>query len=322
MPFRSFLSPIIAVAFLSLVVVWVSGAPAGLSVDSAGGSASACRNAVGPPLQNCRVLRNDTASNGGAKRLWGEVDCESNTRLRLVRGQGDPAPKADGGSQGNRNFRRLKVIDGDDVFGERCELARNEHRWGSRGGRGTFALFREGQRRITYFSVKLPRRYRLASDTWRVVMQMKQTQPSANGSGTPVLSLRTRDGRWQLLQSRSPGYSSRSRILWEKRARKRVWTRFAFDVTYSRKRSRGSVKVYADRNGDGDSRDRKERSRRIHTYTLKRETTGGRPDDRIAPGQSIPSHLRLGIYHGEAVKCPKPRGCSINVDNVQVLEPR
>ncbi len=54
--------------------------------------------------------------------------------------------------------------------------------------------------------------------------------------------------------------------------------------------------------------------------TLKRETTGG-TDDGIAPGESIPSHLRVGIYHNPAIACPPPSGCSTQVDNVQVVRP-
>jgi NAD(P)-dependent dehydrogenase (short-subunit alcohol dehydrogenase family) len=46
-------------------------------------------------------------------------------------------------------------------------------------------------------------------------------------------------------------------------------------------------------------------------------------NDPLASGDSIPSHLRAGIYHEEqynAVNCPEPTGCAIEIDNVQVYD--
>ncbi|MGH2980504.1 MAG: hypothetical protein ACRDKV_00480, partial [Solirubrobacterales bacterium] len=98
-----------------------------------------------------------------------------------------------------------------------------------------------------------------------------------------------------------------------------VWTRFAFDVLYSQDPDRGRLQVSVDLNGDGDFDDRGERTLVIRTNTLKAETTGD-GDDGLAPGDPIPSHLRAGVYHNPLIPCPPPRGCSIGIDNVQVLE--
>jgi hypothetical protein len=203
------------------------------------------------------------------------------------------------------------VFDGDDVFGERCELARNSHT------AGTFALYREGQHKLTFASIRLPSAYPLADSRWQLVLQMKQTQPSANGNGTPVLSLHASGGRWRLLQSASRGWSTSARRLWSTPAQTGRWTRFAFNVHYSKNPDRGRVKLYVDLNGDGDAADPGEQSPVIRTYTLKRETSG-RAGDGIAPGDSIPSHLRVGTYHDTAVRCPS--GCPVDVDNVQVVK--
>ncbi len=299
-------------------------------------AAAACSNAASPPratpassgclvgkkpaATSCRVLRNDSGHLRDPSGLWGKVDCVKRSRQHRVIGGGDRWSRADGRRQGNRSYRRLTVYDGDDNWGERCELARNEHRKGGRGGRGTFNLYREGETRITQMSVRLPRSYRLNSSKWQVVSQMKQTQPAANGSGSSVIGLSARRGRWELTQSTSVLGSDNARILWAAPAHKRTWTRISLVVTYSQDPSKGSIRIFADRNGDGDVRDRRERSRVIHTYTLKRETTGGRADG-IDPGESIPSHLRVGIYHDTALHCPKPRGCSVDIDNVQVAAP-
>jgi hypothetical protein len=146
---------------------------------------------------------------------------------------------------------------------------------------------------------------------------MKQAQPAANGSGTPVLALRAYNGRWALMQSSSNEMSSDSREIWSAPATSEQWTRFAFDVHFSQDPSQGSIAVYVDLNGDGDAADPGEQGPTMNTYTLKREISGG-GDDGIAPGDSIPSHLRTGIYHSPAIACP--RGCSVDTDNVQVVD--
>jgi len=145
-------------------------------------------------------------------------------------------------------------------------------------------------------------------------MQMKQTQSSANGGGTPVLSLEARGGCWRLYQSTSVEASSDTRELWSGQASKNLWTRFSFDVVYSQDPSKGYVKLYADLNGDGDTADAEAQSPGINAYTLKREL---RRKGGVAPGESIPSHLRVGIYHNPTIPCPT--GCSGDVDNAQIL---
>ncbi len=272
-------------------------------------------------LGNCTQLFTDVANQTDAKAAWGTIGCETDSRHKLIASGGDSNATALGLPQPGDSFRRLTTIDGDDYYGERCEIGRNDHRYGTGGGAGTAALFHEGQRRVTSASFRLPSNFPLETDTWQVVMQMKQAQPSANGGGTPALALRAYRNRWALVQSDSSGPSSVSHDIWSAPAQKGQWTRFAFDVTYSQNPNIGQVKVYVDLNGDGDMEDANEQSPRFETYTMKREISGGNPDDGIAPGESIPSHLRVGIYHDPAVSCPPPNGCSVDVDNVQVVKP-
>jgi hypothetical protein len=231
--------------------------------------------------------------------IWGEFACADESRLEV-----EPEGGVDGGA-----FRRFTVIDGDDADGERCEAGRNDHT------DGPTAFYRDGDRVITRFSVRLPDDFPLDEDRFQVVMQMKQTQPAANGDGTPVLSLEARDGEWELYQSTSAEESGDTRELWEAPAETGVWATFEFDVTYSADPAEGSVRVRADLDEDGDL---EEDSGEIATYTLKRETEGGEEGDGIEPGEPIPSHLRIGLYHDPKVKCPKPRGCSVEFDSIEV----
>jgi len=278
-------------------------------------SSASCNVTVGgDPLAAsvpaCAVVAKDTGQDSDPLPFWGRIDCESSSRYAYQASGGDPHAAAGGVPQGDSAYRRLTVLDGDDFYGERCELGENDWR------DGPTAFYREGKHRLTYISYKLGDDYPLANHSWQVVMQMKQTQPSANGGGTPVISLEARNGRWNLIQSDSAGHSSDTHVLWSTPAETGVWTRFAFDVLYSQDPEVGSIQVSVDLNGDDDSLDPGEQSPTFQTYTLKYETTDS---DYLDAGDSIPSHLRAGAYHNSSITCPSLGVCSDGIDNVQVV---
>jgi hypothetical protein len=250
----------------------------------------------------------DDASIADPAALWGSVDCQQPTRVRTI-STAVRQVGADGvSSRGQGDVRRVRVLDGDDYYGERCELGRNDHRV------SPVALFHEGDRWITYLSLRLARRFPLHRPRWQVAVQMKQTQPADAGGGRPILSLGAFDGRWRLRGADRP-----SGDIWSTPAHARRWTRIAFDVTYSANPEVGSVRVFVDRNGDGDALDRAERSRRVSMRTLKAEGPGDALDG-LAPGDAIPSHLRVGIYHDPRYRCEGLR-CSIEIAGVGVYYP-
>ena len=256
---------------------------------------------------------------GGSAQLWGSVDCASPVRVKRRGSGGDPQPRADLRAQGADGFRRLRVADGDDYFGERCELGWND--WPS----SPVALYHEGERRLTFLSYRLPKNFPLDRARWQVVMQMKQTEPTDGGGfSTPVLALHAFDHRWRLYHTgagnRGRNGSREDQEVWSAPARTGRWIRFAFDVNYSVDPGVGTVRVYVDKNGDGDALDPGERSNLMHLQTLAREQAGTDADG-LVEGASIPSHLRVGIYHDPAYHCVRNR-CSLSVDNVGVYEPR
>jgi hypothetical protein len=55
----------------------------------------------------------------------------------------------------------------------------------------------------------------------------------------------------------------------------------------------------------------------VRTATLEAETATSSYSP-YSVGQSIPDHLRTGIYHDPNYNCPT--GCSMDVDNVQVVK--
>jgi hypothetical protein len=267
----------------------------------------------------CETLRDDTGVPAAPRHgLWGSIDCADRSRVAWSSADGDPAPTATGASQANDAYRRLTVLDGDNVYGERCELGRNSHTDGENRGSqtsGTFALYRDGERRITFFSERYPENFSVAAPAWQTIAQMKQTQPADNAGLGPVLELQLWDNRLWLQNS--------WRQAWVTRApRSRTWIRFAVDVVYSADPAVGSVTVYVDLNGDGDALDAGERSPRLPMATLIAETDGtAGATDGVAAGEAIPDHLRLGLYHEPSLPCPPPNGCSVDIDNVEVLGP-
>jgi hypothetical protein len=260
----------------------------------------------------CTVLASDTGRTADPTPLWGQLSCgqfgsPNLSRHHRVRRGGDPHPTATGDQQGGGAYRRLVVRDGDDFSGERCELGRNSHEPSD----PTFMLYREGEHRATFVSLRLPKRFPLRRPRWQTVWQMKQAQPSANGGGGPMIEVQAFAHRFWLINDHQ--------TLWSTQARRRVWTRFAIDVRYSQDPSKGTLKVYVDNDGDGDASGEDEESPLYRRSTLRTETDGGDPDDGIAPGEPIPDHLRVGIYHDPVYPCERPRSCAIHVDNVQVM---
>jgi hypothetical protein len=272
-------------------------------------------SSIGMRLRGCRTVFTDTASNPSPLPKWGDVECADASRVQRPTSGGDPSRKANGVRQRNSAFRRLTVLDGDNIFGERCELGYNWAYPSDPGtgimGPGPTVLYREDKRRATYMSLRLPGNFKLSDRRWQVVMQMKQTQPFNNPAQYPVLEMAANAGSWVV--------SSSGESLWSAPATLSRWTRFAFDVVYSQDPNKGSIQIHADLNGDHDFRDAGETSRRIHIATLLAETSGS--DDRVPVGSSIPSHLRTGIYHDASLPCSTSDPCSVDVDNVQVVAP-
>jgi hypothetical protein len=268
----------------------------------------------------CRLLRTDTSEREDPRPgLWGSIDCVSPTRYRYMRGNGYRGPTATGAKQHNDAFRRLRVYTGDNLYGQRCELGRNTSTYGvNRRNQtdGTFALYYDGDHKITYFSERYPSSFSMRFPQWQTVAQMKQAQPSDNGGGGPILELQISGRRLRLV--------NRWHQVWTTPApAKNTWIRYALNVHYSPDPSLGSVRLFVDLNGDGDALDRGERSPRLRISTMLREIDGPNgTGDGFAPGDTIPDHLRLGVYTSSLDPCPPPSGCAVDVDDVQVLVPK
>jgi hypothetical protein len=239
------------------------------------------------------LLKEDMATNPDPIPLWGDIDAVSPTRHQWF-----PAGGPDGGP-----FRRMTAMDGDLYHGnsERAELGDSDY-FSEDGKSDTFYLYREGMRRVTSYWMRLPTSFPMNSNAWQVVMQMKQTDPATNADGTPVIALQAIQNQWILKQSSSPGPAEDTRVLWRTPARLGVWTHITVDATYSTDPSAGRFAITI---GSASSPV-------LHTYNLKYEVSP--PGPELRPGDPIPDHLRLGIYHD-----PSMPGTSVDIAQVQIF---
>jgi Polysaccharide lyase len=261
-----------------------SGAHARATVQLSAQGASGC---------GLHLLKEDLATNPDPIPLWGDIDAVSPTRHQWF---------ASGGPDGGP-FRRMTALDGDLFHGnsERAELGDSDYLFEG-GESDTFYLYRAGMRRVTSYWMRLPSNFPMNSNAWQVVMQMKQTDPATNANGTPVISLQAIQNQWILKQSTSAGPADDTRVLWRTPARVGVWTHITVDATYSTDPAAGRFAITI----GGVS------SPVLRTYDLKYEISP--PGPELRPGDPIPSHLRLGIYHD-----PSMPGTSVDIAQVQIF---
>jgi chitodextrinase len=283
--------------------------PAGCAVDPASMTAP-----------GCALVRSDSsATQDPLPGLWGSIEAVDASRYQYVTSGGDTQQMADGTSQGNSAYRQLTVVDGDDHWGERAELGRN---WWANGENdsatktdGAFALAHEGDRRITFWSMRFPSGFPMDVNAWQQIAQWKQAQPYTDAD----TATRNPDGNGVTLELQMYANQFRLCTWWQQRWATAApptgkWIRFATDITFSQWPNTGKVRVFVDSNADGDFLDPGEASPVWQGATLAYVTTA---DSGLAAGDSVPSMLAMGLYHN-----PSAYGTtSVELDNVQVLRP-
>jgi hypothetical protein len=258
---------------------------------------------------------------------WGTIACDPSAGadarvFHMTDGGGDWRPTGPitdpREPQGNTNWRKVLVEDGDDSAGERCEFGYNSFDYGDEGvgdlppgePTTTFALYREGEHHLTVWSVFLPEDFPLDVDNWQVIGQQKQTGGSnvAALGGVPVVSVEARqgfevhEGRVILMHNAGP--------VWETPITLGIWTRIQIEGYYHPDPDRGWMRMTVDSTPDEGSDPVIVEGPVIHEATLLREIEG---DLTAVPvGTGAPSHLRMGIYHD-----PLLPGTWVGVDNVQ-----
>jgi Polysaccharide lyase len=197
---------------------------------------------------------------------WANHSCQSGDRVHEVN-----SPVA----QGRRSYR-IDVKDGDDSYGERCELGQ------ANPTRAGFPLFHEGDERWIGYQMYLP----ADMDTnpgrdphnWTVIMQFKQL----GSLGTPAVSMDFQENRFILMNSDTNHESSGCNWWWEHPVVKGRWIKFLYHIKFSPDKSVGWLELYADLDGNG----LKQELGRTPMWTMKVDNNG----------HTVDSHARIGLY--------------------------
>jgi Polysaccharide lyase len=181
-------------------------------------------------------------------------------------------------AQGRAAYR-LEVRDGDDYFGERCELGQANPR------RPGFPLFKEGDERWISWQVYLPTNFPVSATRFQVVAQWKQM----GSLGTPALAMAVNNGKFSLDSSDS--YVSGNAAVIARRvgtAQVARWVKFTLHVKFSPDPNVGFIELFGDLDGNGQTL----LLPLTHIWTMKRDETGS----------TVDSHARIGIYRDPLIQ--------------------
>ena len=199
---------------------------------------------------------------------WANSSCQTPSRVQQV-----TSPVA----RGTHSYR-LEVRDGDDVFGERCELGMGNP-WAP-----PFPLFREGDERWISFQVYLPDDYPIHTPDWNVFFQIHQQ----GDMGSPAVALQVVDGQFRLYNSTVNTYVLDTLERWHAPARRNTWAKFTLHILFSPDNSVGYVEIYGDLDGQGE----RLLMPRQYMHTMTTDSSG----------QAPPEHARIGMYRDPAIQ--------------------
>lgn len=262
------------------------------------------------------------ATKPGWTSEWADVSCESEDRVTQV-----TSPVAEG-----QRAYRVRVNEGDESYGERCELemANTESKNIDRVG-GSRVLFHNGSESWIAQQIMLdPKVFAFCGSKCALdgdgglVQQLKQT----GSCGTPANGIVTRNlpGRGVVLEHRNSAENdcgnATMKSLWRVPIRRGAWVSILQHVRWSPDKDTGYIATWINGrpvrpslSGRSKKVTRSGDEVRIHTWTLKQ----GGGVDHLRQCKADPcAHLRTGVYRN-----PKVNGDSIiYVDGTTVAETR
>ena len=261
------------------------------------------------------ILREDTATQvDPLPGLWGSTDAQVPSRVEHYTTDGDTRSKANGVAQGNTSYRRLNLLDGDNPggFGERCDIGRNWWQNGENTGTqtgGTMSLGTEGQRKITFWSMRFPSSFPMSVNAWQQLGQYKQAQPYTN------TATRNPDGNGVTIEFQLYGGQFRLFTWWTQRWQTPAppanqWIRMACDITFSQYTNIGKITFYIDNDADGDFLGADE----MFTWNGATNLYVTSAENGLAAGDTLPNVLFLGPYRNSTIT----GNTYVDIDNVQV----
>src|SRR4051794_9349845 len=198
---------------------------------------------------------------------WANFSCASPDRVSEV---SDPV------AQGSSAYR-VDLHDGDDSFGERCELGM------SAPTKPGFPLFSEGDERWIGYQVYIPAGFPSDGSRYVDITQFKQV----NDLCAPALSVHVENGELLLFHSADNRSSCGGEPLWRGPMAYGRWVKLLFHVQWSSDPSQGSVELLGDLDGGG----LKQLLPPTRMFTMKMDPVGA----------TLPVGTRLGIYRDRAV---------------------
>jgi hypothetical protein len=199
---------------------------------------------------------------------WASWSCANESRVQEV-----SSPVAQGHSA-----YKLTVQDGDDAYGERCELGQGNP------GRSGFPLFNEGDERWISFQVYLPDDYPIETPNWNVMFQIHQQ----GDGGCPPISLNVEDGQFKLYNSATAAYVLDTTEKWHAPAQRNRWAKFTLHIKNSTDDNVGFVEMFGDLDGGGYKTLMPKTF--MHTMTIAKN------------GSTMVNHARVGIYRNPRIQ--------------------
>src|SRR4051794_692534 len=198
---------------------------------------------------------------------WANSSCQDASRVKQV---------DTGAAQGKRAYE-LEIRDGDNSYGERCEIGMGNP------GKPGFPLFREGDERWISFQVYLPDDYPVDTPDWNLFFQIHQQ----GDGGCPPISLGIEDGQMKLFKSARNTYVLDTREMWAAPVQRGRWMKLTLHIKNSADPSVGFVELFGDLDGTGV----KTLIPRTATHTMTLTSTGA----------SMINHARVGIYRNPRI---------------------
>jgi hypothetical protein len=216
---------------------------------------------------SARVLQASTAEHTWNQE-WASWSCQNSSRFEQV-----TSPVAEGA-----HAYKLTVQDGDNSWGERCELGDGNP------GRNGFPLMESGDDVWITYSVYLPDNYPINTRNWNVMFQIHQE----GDGGCPPIAMHVEEGEWRLFNSSRPTYVLNTVEKWHAPAQANRWTKFTMHLMNSQSDDTGFVELYSDLGGQGIEQVMPRTY--MHTMTAR------------ADGSGMINHARVGIYRDPAIQ--------------------
>jgi hypothetical protein len=198
---------------------------------------------------------------------WASYSCADPSRVQQV-----DSPVAQG-----KHAWQLEVRDGDNSWGERCEIGMGNP-WKS-----GFPLFHEGDERWISFQVYLPDDYPIDTPDWNVFFQIHQE----GDGGCPPLALHVENGQYKLFNTVRNTYVLQTYQMWSAPAQRNHWAKFTLHIMNSTDDSKGFIEMFGDLDGTGE----KQLMPKTYTHTMT----------AYSNGQPMTNHARVGIYRNPAI---------------------